>query len=478
MLASAHVRRGRFDDAEAVLEPWEGEQPTIELANVYLEERAIRVLHLGLLRSGHALELLARAEDWFGEPGWRERVDLLRSHVHLTSPGTGPAEAVDALDVVLREDDLLPEVRRRASVLRALALYEVGRTEEARILSASIRPSVPLRDADDAYALMAWWASRHVAGCEWDETEQWLLDSERASAGDLLTCGEIATLLAYSAYRRGKPATGARRARESIDLLERSDSARRLPLAWLALVVNTAALRDVASARVALAGYWDAAGDRPLPYLLSREAFATAALAAAEGEETRAVEILLETAEKVVDDPVDRGGLLHEALRAGAGPRAVGNALEAAAAACDAPLVAIYARVARALAAGDGEALVAEADALGRIGAALWAAETAARAGVTFARAGREDSSRRAHALSRRFLAECEVAWSPVLAAVELEPSELTQREREIVALAARGSSNAEIAERLVLSVRTVESHLYRAMRKLGVSFRQELSAN
>ncbi len=44
------------------------------------------------------------------------------------------------------------------------------------------------------------------------------------------------------------------------------------------------------------------------------------------------------------------------------------------------------------------------------------------------------------------------------------------------MALAARGTSNAEIAERLVLSVRTVESHLYRAMGKLGVSSRQELA--
>jgi DNA-binding CsgD family transcriptional regulator len=45
-----------------------------------------------------------------------------------------------------------------------------------------------------------------------------------------------------------------------------------------------------------------------------------------------------------------------------------------------------------------------------------------------------------------------------------------------IVSLAAGGASNAEIAERLVLSVRTVESHLYRAMRKLGVSTREELA--
>ena len=48
-------------------------------------------------------------------------------------------------------------------------------------------------------------------------------------------------------------------------------------------------------------------------------------------------------------------------------------------------------------------------------------------------------------------------------------------RESEIVVLAADGLSDAEIAERLVLSVRTVESHVYRAMHKLGISDRREL---
>ena len=45
----------------------------------------------------------------------------------------------------------------------------------------------------------------------------------------------------------------------------------------------------------------------------------------------------------------------------------------------------------------------------------------------------------------------------------------------QIVTLAAEGLSNAEIADRLVLSVRTVESHIYRAMHKLGVSDRRDL---
>jgi hypothetical protein len=40
------------------------------------------------------------------------------------------------------------------------------------------------------------------------------------------------------------------------------------------------------------------------------------------------------------------------------------------------------------------------------------------------------------------------------------------------------GLSNAEIADRLVLSVRTVESHIYRAMQKLGVSDRRDLPSH
>ena len=42
--------------------------------------------------------------------------------------------------------------------------------------------------------------------------------------------------------------------------------------------------------------------------------------------------------------------------------------------------------------------------------------------------------------------------------------------------LIGQGLSNRAIAERLTLSVRTVESHIYRAMMKTGTNSRDELA--
>ena len=59
-------------------------------------------------------------------------------------------------------------------------------------------------------------------------------------------------------------------------------------------------------------------------------------------------------------------------------------------------------------------------------------------------------------------------------AATRANPAGLTARQLAVLELLREGLTNAEIAERLVLSVRTVDHHVAAILSKLGVSSRRE----
>jgi DNA-binding CsgD family transcriptional regulator len=90
-------------------------------------------------------------------------------------------------------------------------------------------------------------------------------------------------------------------------------------------------------------------------------------------------------------------------------------------------------------------------DGLGARPAAVWARRRLRELGVTRVPRGPQSSSRN-------------------------NPSGLTDRQVQILQLVAGGFTNAEIAARLVLSVRTVDHHVSAVLQKLGVTTRKEAS--
>jgi DNA-binding CsgD family transcriptional regulator len=165
---------------------------------------------------------------------------------------------------------------------------------------------------------------------------------------------------------------------------------------------------------------------------------------------------------------------LHAAARLGRAADAV-PLLDRLEADVDGPLAPLAAEHARALAASDPEALDAVSAALEREGADLVAAEAARAAANRYRRTGRGVPASTAARRADDLLARCGHPRSPALEPLVTVGEGLTGREREVAALAARGRTSPEIADALGLSVRTVDTHLYRVYQKLMIEGRHQL---
>jgi DNA-binding CsgD family transcriptional regulator len=100
-------------------------------------------------------------------------------------------------------------------------------------------------------------------------------------------------------------------------------------------------------------------------------------------------------------------------------------------------------------------------------------ATTQARAHLAAALRSFEDLGARPWAA--RAGAELRAAGQTTIPALGRAPGLLTPQEREIALLAAAGLTNKQIAERLLISHRTVSAHLYQVFPKLGVASRAAL---
>jgi DNA-binding CsgD family transcriptional regulator len=143
------------------------------------------------------------------------------------------------------------------------------------------------------------------------------------------------------------------------------------------------------------------------------------------------------------------------------------------------PYAPTAAHFARAAAAQDGRDLDAAADRFEAMGARLLAAEASAAAAAAHQAEGDRRSQAASQARAQRLSAWCGASATPLLARLGQSPAvaHLTDRQREVAELAARGRASREIAEMLTVSVRTVDSHLHHTYVKLGVRDRAGLAA-
>lgn len=108
-------------------------------------------------------------------------------------------------------------------------------------------------------------------------------------------------------------------------------------------------------------------------------------------------------------------------------------------------------------------------------GRVLYAAELAAYGSDLAQAQGNRTRSTQLLSLSAHIMPASARVNSPRLGRVRIDPALLTHREYAACTLAARGQSNAAIAEELYLSPRTVEGHLQKSYAKLGIRDRRQL---
>jgi len=198
--------------------------------------------------------------------------------------------------------------------------------------------------------------------------------------------------------------------------------------------------------------------------------------AAAEGNVSTAIELALTAARLAAESGQQAIEMmaLHDAARFG--DQTCLDRLVEVATATGGRLAVVIAAHAEALRTRNGAQIAAAAEQFEAIGALLSAADAAAQAGIVFAAGDDRRRAVEAAASANRLAAACGGIRTPALE-LAVNPLPLTVREREIANLVAAGLSNRDIADRLTVSVRTVEGHLYRACIKLDISDRDELAA-
>lgn len=481
VLAEALSGLGRVGEAEAVLAelvPVDAEQ----VARIALTRASDLFLHLH--RSSDAMAVLrGAAEDLAGHPAWQAEVRSVLAQMLMFTMGL--VEAGEIAAELLADPDVPTPARVRAVSVAVTVWGAEGRPDEALGLidddlyraARAHRREVPYGDLQLRMARFQalWWAGR-VRELERFSGDALGLDIDHPppSLGGILH-GFRGGALLY----RGRAAAGLAALQRSSRALVEADWFGQRPLveamrARAAVFAGQPQVADEAMETADAAFATDPQRNaRLVPYIELSRAWVLAAHGSTAEAADRCLNLaaVMEHAAKPLAVEA-----LHAAVRLGRAVDALGM-MERLAAAVDGPFAGIALRHTQALAGSDAALLAAVAAELEDLGADLLAAEAHRSAANAYRRAGRGASASVSARRADELLAACGTpCWSPALEPVLPAGEELTGREREVAQLAARGHTSAEIARKLYLSVRTVDTHLHRVYRKLMIDGRHQLA--
>jgi DNA-binding CsgD family transcriptional regulator len=459
---------GKLEEAEALLASvWD--EPCDERTRTLLLTTRVNLL-MALGRADEAIALVEAAEQALTSKENRQELTFWRVVILFSRGDFGPA--LELLDLVIGDPV-------------SVAMQAQGHGQRAWILAFIGRPLDAIAATDRALATRAQWQESVPVYL------QSLLAIRRISAvfaGDLVAAAAAVEEI-RAAFEEGDWAVARSESEQAAGVLDRHRgrvaAAQRLLAAhdtaatlsnhhlqrWAELAIAAALAGDAPAAAAALER-----AEQSAPMLL--QAFnvdlARPWVAAARGALGHAVELALSCAERMQQSGALSQEIVarHDAVRLGAAGKVTARLTELAGI-CQGEFVTLAALHAEAAADMNGAILSRVSEGFERLGFVLLAAEAAAQASTAYERAGRTSSARAATARAWILASACEGAMTPALA--RLNAPNLTPRELEIARLAAAALSNKQIADRLFLSVRTVENHLHTAYAKLGVSTRAEL---
>jgi DNA-binding CsgD family transcriptional regulator len=474
-LGEAWFRSGRAADAEALLAGMAGHCQTDQERAQIASARAYN-LHNQIGDTAAAAVVLDQALAVVTENQPRFQL-LFRMATHKLWEGD-PEGSIAAARPLLASDD--NAIFSRASYVTSIALAMLGRGEQAA--SAGYAGLARHRETSGlpqlAESQLVGTAFGHIAAGRFDAAETDIANGQQASlaAGDTEGTTTFLFLTGLLMVERGHLG------RAVSAFLDGASASRALndlmPVRWC---MAGMALAEAMSGHVAQAIVAAAERDA-LPVgsflifeydLIDRS---RAWVSARTGELSLASEMLATAAAAAAARQlwIAEARLRHDLARLGQPARVVTRLAELAEL-VEGDYVPALAKHASALATGSAAALEAAGQAFEQLGASLLAAEAYTAAARAFRTEGLARPASACARLAADLAAACGDVSTPGLTLDEAI-ERLTQREREIAAMAATGASNREIAAKLVLSVRTVDNHLQNAYGKLGVTSREDLA--